>query len=62
MKISESSLVSAMTMLVEEIVIDAFPPTGPGNGPILLCPECGKDFVRHTSEQSIMSKTDPNVS
>ncbi|MDP6477409.1 MAG: hypothetical protein QF502_05825 [Nitrospinaceae bacterium] len=49
-------------MWVEDIVVDAFPSNGPGNCPIIICPECGKDFVRAISEQSIMSETDPNVS
>lgn len=46
--------------LVEEVFIDSFPPNGPGNCPILGCPECGGDFVRHTTIPTTMSKTDPN--
>ena len=29
---------------VEEIVVDAFPPDGPGDCPILECPNCGGNF------------------
>ena len=30
---------------VEDIVVDAFPPEGPGGFPVVLCPECGGDFA-----------------
>jgi hypothetical protein len=30
---------------VEEIVVDAFPPTEPGGCPALICPECGEMFL-----------------
>ncbi len=46
--------------LVEDLFIDAFPPDGPGNCPIMYCPECGGDFVRDTSKSTTMSTTDPN--
>lgn len=29
---------------VEEIIVDAFPPNGPGNCPIVQCPKCGGSF------------------
>ena len=47
-------------MWVEEIIIDAFPPDGPGGCPLICCPECGKDFVMDITRDTIMSKTDPN--
>ena len=31
-------------MWVEDIIIDAFPPDGPGKCPFICCPQCGKDF------------------
>ena len=34
---------------VEDIVVDAFPPTEPGGCPALLCPECGGVFLRDPS-------------
>jgi len=49
-------------MWVEDIVVDAFPPDGPANCPVIICPECGKDFVMTISGQTIMSISDPNVS
>ena len=49
-------------MWVEDIIIDGFPPDGPGHCPIIICPKCGKDFVRDTSEHIIKSTNDPNVS
>jgi hypothetical protein len=47
-------------MWVEDIVVDAFPPNGPGKCPIICCPECGRDFVRDVKRKTFMSKTDPN--
>ena len=29
--------------------------------PIMGCPECGGDFVRHTTIPTTMSTTDPNL-
>jgi hypothetical protein len=29
---------------VEEIIVDAFPPDGPGHCPIVECPHCGGSF------------------
>ena len=34
---------------VEDIGVDAFPPTGPGGCPTLECPTCGGDFVYDTT-------------
>jgi len=45
---------------VEDIVIDAFPPDGPGKCPILCCPECGKNLIRDMKADSFMSEADPN--
>jgi hypothetical protein len=47
-------------MWVEDIMVDAFPPSGPGGCPILHCPNCDKKFVRDTTKDSILSETDPN--
>ena len=44
----------------EDIFIDAFLPDGPGNCPIMCCPECGEDFVLDVNKQSIHSEQDPN--
>jgi len=30
---------------IEDIVVDAFPPTEPGGCPALICPECGGTFL-----------------
>jgi hypothetical protein len=45
---------------VEDIGVDAFPPSEPGGFPILLCPECGGDFVCDTSEPPKRSKSRPD--
>ena len=34
---------------VEDIIVDAFPPGKNSSFPIILCPECGNDFVCDTS-------------
>jgi len=47
-------------MWVEDIIIDAFPPDGPGECPILCCPKCEKNIVREIKTESFMSETDPN--
>jgi len=44
----------------EDIFIDAFLSDGPGNCPIMCCPECGEDFVLDVNKQSIKSEQDPN--
>jgi len=48
-------------MWVEDIIIDAFQPDGPGKCPIICCPECGKKFVMDISRDIIKSETDPNM-
>lgn len=48
------------TMWIEDIIVDAFPPNGPGKCPIIYCPICEQDFVRDIKKETIMSKTDPN--
>jgi hypothetical protein len=48
---------------VEDIFIDSFPPSGPGDCPTMGCSECGGwNFVRNTILQTVMSKDDPNIS
>ena len=47
--------------LVEDVFIDSFPADGPGNCPVMYCPECGGDFVRDIEQATIMSETDPNT-
>lgn len=46
---------------VQDIVVDAFPPDGPGNCPIIMCHRCGEDFVFDVKLDIISSRTDPNV-
>jgi hypothetical protein len=48
-------------MWVEDIIIDAFPPDGPGKCPIVCCPKCGQDFVRDIKRETIISENDPNL-
>ena len=48
-------------MWVEDIIVDAFPPDGPGKCPIVCCPECGQDFVMDIEKDTLMSETDPNL-
>ena len=45
--------------LTEEIIIDAFPPDGPGNCPILSCPKCENDFIRDIKRPTIMKESNP---
>jgi hypothetical protein len=35
---------------IDEIIVDAFPPTEPGGFPALACPECGGDFLNDPTE------------
>ena len=48
---------------VEDIIFDAFPATPPSRGPLLYCPECGRDhFVWDEStppRQSLANPTPP---
>jgi DNA-directed RNA polymerase subunit RPC12/RpoP len=48
-------------MWVEDIVVDAFPPDGPGRCPIIGCMKCGQDFVRDIEMDTLMSENDPNL-
>jgi len=48
-------------MWVQDIVVDAFPPDGPGKCPIICCPKCGESFVFDVKRNVIRSRTDPNV-
>ena len=48
-------------MWVEDIIVDAFPPDGPGKCPIIGCMNCGNDFIRDIEKETLMSKTDPNL-
>lgn len=34
---------------IEDIILDAFPPTEPGGYPALICPNCGGTFVWDSS-------------
>lgn len=45
---------------VEEIIIDAFPPTQPEGTPELLCPECQGSFRWDTSTEIIISYNHPD--
>lgn len=45
---------------IEDIIVDSFPPNGPGKCPVLYCPVCEKRFVRDIKRDSILSETDPN--
>jgi len=47
-------------MWVEDIIVDAFPPDGPGKCPIVNCMKCGHDFVRDIKKDTLMSEKDPN--
>ena len=44
---------------IEDIIVDAFPPTEPGGFPPLDCPECGGDFVCDTAKPAKRSFTKP---
>ena len=44
---------------VEEIILDAFPPTEPGGYPALLCPNCGETFLFDNSISEKRSFTKP---
>ena len=45
---------------VEDIVVDAFPPTEPGGFPEIVCPECGGSFLCDTSEPVKSSRQHPD--
>ena len=45
---------------IEDIIVDAFPPTEPGGRPELICPQCGRPFVCDTSVPEIRSFTKPD--
>ena len=44
---------------IEDIIVDAFPPNGPGRAPILICPNCHGTYFRDTSVAEIESYTQP---
>jgi hypothetical protein len=44
---------------IEDIVVDAFPPDGPGRTPILICPNCHGTYLRDTSEPETQSHAKP---
>ena len=45
---------------VEDIIFDAFPPTKPGGGPLLYCPECGGEFMWDESKPPKLSLDNPS--
>ena len=45
---------------IEDIVVDAFPPTEPGGFPAIVCPECGGSFLCDTSEPVKSSRQHPD--
>jgi len=45
---------------IEDIIVDAFPPTEPGGYPALICPECGGQFLCDASQPEIRSFTKPD--
>lgn len=45
---------------VEDIVVDAFPPTEPGGFPEIVCPECGGSFLCDTAEPVKSSRQHPD--
>ena len=44
---------------IEDVIVDAFPPTQPGGYPALICPECGGTFLCDTSQPEVRSFTKP---
>jgi len=44
---------------IEDIIVDAFPPTEPGGCPELICPECGGQFLSDASVPEITAYTKP---
>ena len=44
---------------VEDIVVWAFPPNGPGGCPMLICPECEGEWGRDTSKEPELSMETP---
>ena len=44
---------------IEDIIVDAFPPTEPGGCPELICPKCEGQFLRDPSVPEITSSTKP---
>ena len=47
---------------VEDIIVDGFPPTEPGGCPILICPECGGEFLGDDSVPQQESYYKPETS
>ena len=45
---------------IEDIIVDAFPPDGPGGTPILICPNCHGTYLRDTSLPETRSYTKPD--
>ena len=45
---------------VEDIMFYAFPPSKPGDGPKLTCPECEGDFIFDKSVPSKISEMRPD--
>ena len=45
---------------VEEIVVDAFPPTEPAGFPAVVCPKCGGSFCHDASEPAKRSFEHPD--